>query len=82
VDSLRLSAALETVCSACRGVPSPLALYTRRGPLRPQRRPPNGPLRTAAQGDAAPLLQIKGSPVVPPYTVLPYLIVKKIVIKD
>jgi hypothetical protein len=32
--------------------------------------------------EAAPLPQIKGSTVTPPCTVLPYLIVEKIVIKD
>jgi hypothetical protein len=67
----------KTVRSTCRAVPSLLALYTRRGPLREQLWPPNGPLRVAVLGDAAPLPQIKGSTVAPPCTVLPYLIVEK-----
>jgi hypothetical protein len=77
-----LTKVYQVAHSACRSVPHPLALYTRRGPLRAQRRPPNGPLSAAAQGDAAPLPQIKGSTEAPPHTVLPYLIIEKIVIKD
>jgi hypothetical protein len=40
------------------------------------------PLRVVAQGEAAPVPWIKGSTVAPPCTLLPYLIVEKIVIKD
>ena len=72
----------KTVRRVCRAVPSPLALYTRRGASTRAAVASKWPSThcSARGGRAAPPDQ--GEHCSAPCTVLPYLIVEKIVIKD
>jgi hypothetical protein len=62
VDSVGSRAsAPQAACSGSHAVPSPFPVCMLRGPLREQRRPPNGPLRAISQGEATAVLRSRGA---------------------